>query len=431
MEHIQESARSIEVAGKYDVVVVGGGPAGFTAAVSAARMGASTLLVEQSGMIGGIATAGLMSHWGGWASSSILNELLDKAAKPGPEEECSDKKCINPEKLKFLMLEMLYEERVTVLLYSFCADVIKEGDRVRGVIVESKSGRRAMLGSVVIDASGDGDAAWKAGAAFQKGRNGDGKMQPVTVMCKVGGVDLGSAVFPGSFETNLEVPKGKVQDLARKHLPLPAGHTLLYPSTLPGVVTVNMTNFIGIDGTRAEDLTRGEYECRKQIDKIVAFIREFIPGYEHCFLISTSSLIGVRETRHFIGEYVFNEDDILASKVFDDWIVANATFNFDIHNIEGPGLDKHGAQHEFPKITGYTIPYRALVPEKIDGLLLAGRNISGTHKAHSNYRVMPICAAMGEGAGIAAALAAKKGVAPRRVDVKEVQDVLRSRGVHP
>ncbi|MEK6793307.1 MAG: FAD-dependent oxidoreductase [Spirochaetota bacterium] len=427
---IQETARTTPVGGDFDVIVAGGGPAGFAAAVSAAREGAKTLLLEQTGAVGGIATSGLMSHWAGSADSSILKEIYDRSTQPGPEEKFPHRGTINPERLKFIMLEMLFEAKVDVLLYTFVSDVVKEGDAVRGVIVENKSGRNAYTAKTVIDATGDGDVAARAGAAFQKGREGDGKMQPVTIMFKIGSVDYARAVFPGGFEDNREIPKGNVQDLSRAALPFPAGHTLLYQSSLPGIVTVNMTNYIGIDGTNAADLTKAEYECRKQMDPIVRFLRENVPGYEHCFIVSTASLIGVRETRHVLGEYTLTEDDILAARVFDDWVVLRAKFNFDIHNIDGPGLDKHGAQKHFPNISGYSIPYRSLVPKTIDGLLLAGRCISGTHKAHSNYRVMPICAAMGEAAGIAGALAAKKGIAVRNVDVSQIQTILNARGIH-
>ena len=132
----------------------------------------------------------------------------------------------------------------------------------------------------------------------------------------------------------------------------------------------------------------------------------------------------MRETRHFKGKYALTKEDILEKKVFEDWIVRDARFNFDVHNITGSGLDKTGAQKYFPKDNSYTIPYRCLVPEKIKGLLLAGRNISGTHMAHSNYRVMPMCVGMGEAAGIAAAMAAAQGIEPADVNVAEIQRVL-------
>ncbi|MBI4976886.1 MAG: FAD-dependent oxidoreductase [Spirochaetes bacterium] len=431
MTMINEPAHTLPVLGEYDVAVAGGGPAGFAAAISAAREGAKTVIIEQTGMIGGIATAGLMSHWAGSAASSVLQELYKRSTVPDIVEKFPWQGTINPEKLKFVMFEMLHEANVHVLLYTFVSGAVKEGTTLKGLIIENKSGRQAVLAKTVIDATGDGDAAARAGAEFVKGREGDGKMQPVTIMFKVAGVDYSRAVFPGGFEANLDVPKGKIQDLSRQALPFPAGHTLLYPSSLPGIVTVNMTNFIGIDGTNADDLAKAEYECRKQMDPIVKFLRDTVPGFEQCFIISTASLLGVRETRHFVGEYTLNEDDILASRVFDDWVVLRAKFNFDIHNIDGPGLDKNGAQKHFPNVDGYSIPYRSLLPKTVDGLILAGRCISGTHKAHSNYRVMPICAAMGEAAGIAASIAAKEKIAPRKVGVKKIQDVLIARGVKP
>lgn len=322
------------------------------------------------------------------------------------------------------MLQMLTEAGVSISLYTFASDVIVENNVIKGVIVESKSGREAIFAKVVIDASGDGDIAARAGVNFTLGRESDGKMQPATIMFKVGGVDYSRAVFLPSFESTYETEKGELQALAKKHIPFPAGHVLLYKSTLPGIVTCNMTNSIGIDGTKSEDLTKAEITCRSQMDYIVKFLREFVPGYENCFIVSSASLIGIRETRHFDGEYKLNENDILASRTFADWVVRDAKFNFDVHNITGAGLDKTGAQKHFPKIDGYTIPYRCLLPVGIDNLLLSGRNISGTHMAHSNFRVMPICVAIGEAGGIAAALAVKKGVTPRQLNPAEIQKYL-------
>lgn len=142
-------------------------------------------------------------------------------------------------------------------------------------------------------------------------------------------------------------------------------------------------------------------------------------------------MIGVRETRHFEGEYTITEEDILEARVFDDWAVTRAHFNFDVHNLSGSGLDETGMQKKFPQQKGYTIPYRCFVPKKVDNLLLAGRNISGTHMAHSNFRVMPICANMGQSVGIAAALCARDGITPRELNVKKLQDILMEQGIKP
>ncbi|MDI6618489.1 MAG: FAD-dependent oxidoreductase [Clostridiales bacterium] len=424
MKYITEPSRKIPVKKEVDILVIGGGPAGFSAAVNAARCGAKTMLIEQAGDVGGVATTGLMSHWTGGTVGGFYEEILDRSSDSG-----SRKQIINPEKLKTVMLNMLDETGVGLELYTFASNAIVEEDTIKGVIIESKSGREAVMAKIVIDASGDGDIAAKAGVPFHKGREEDGKMQPMTIMFKVAGVDTDRAIFPGSFEDTYELEKGDLQTLGRQHIPFPAGHVLLYRSSLPGIVTCNMTNCTDVDGTKVEDLTHATYVCRRQIDYIVKFLREYVPGFENCYIISSSSIIGVRETRHFEGEYTLTREDILEAKVFEDWVVAKALFNFDVHNIKGAGLDQTGMQKKFPQGKGYTIPYRCFVPKKIDNLYLAGRNISGTHLAHSNFRAMPICANMGQAVGIAAALCVRENTSPRKLDYKKIQHVLKDSGV--
>lgn len=415
----------IAVSAKVEVLVCGSGPAGIGAAYAAGKSGANTMIIEAQGDLGGISTTGLMSHWTGRSGSPVYAEILRRSADAN-EGEFHGKivPVIDPEKLKTIYLKMMVENNVKILLYTFISDTIVDNGRVCGVIIENKTGRSAILADVVIDATGDGDVAYKAGAEYILGREEDNKMQPCTIMFKVAGVDTDKAVFPGSFETLVPTEKGELQALGKSIIGHPAGHVLLYKTTLPGVVTCNMTNCIGIDGTKAEDLTKATLVCREQMERIVKFLREYAPGYENCFIISSASLIGVRETRHFKGKYTLNEEDILTARVFDDWVVKDAYFNFDIHNIDGAGLDKNGVQHKFSQTKGYTVPFRCLVPEKTEGLLLAGRCISGTHKAHSNYRVMPICVGMGEAAGYAASIAAKKDILPSQVDVKEIQNLI-------
>lgn len=423
MKTISETLQTPIVA-EYDVIVVGGGPAGFAAAVCAAREGVKTCIIEQCGGIGGVATSGLMSHWTGNTQGGFYEEILQRSA-----EKPELRQTIHPEKLHGVMLEMLLEAGVEVRLYTFAVAPVMDENKIIGVVIESKSGRQALMGKVVIDASGDGDIAARSGAEYQLGREGDGVMQPMTLMFKVGGVDYDRAIFPGSFESLVDVPAGEIQSLARANLPAPAGHVLLYKSTLPGVVTCNMTNVINVDGTKSEDLTKAQLTCRKQIPLIIDFLRKYAPGYENCYLHSAAAQIGVRETRHFKGLYTLTEDDIMEAKVFPDWVVTRAHFNFDIHNTKGAGLDENGCQHKFSQPKGYTIPYGCFVPEKVDGLLFAGRIISGTHKAHSNFRVMPICANMGQSVGVAAAIAVKRGIAVRDVPVADIQARLIELGV--
>ena len=405
-----------------DIIVVGSGPAGIAAAVNAGRSGLKTLLIESQGRVGGIATAGYMSHWTGTVGNKTYWEILGRSnEKYGKDGRAVQ---IEPELLTITYIEMLEEANVQCLLYTTVFDVIMEENCVKGVICCNKNGLSVYKAKVVIDASGDGDVAYKSGAEFIKGRETDGKMQPTTLMFKVGGVDMDKAVFPGSFETLVPTEKGELQALAKEILPYPAGHVLLYRSTIPGIVTCNMTNVTDIDGTKAEDLTKAEFVCRKQMIPIVEFLKEYVPGYENCYIVGSASLIGVRETRHFKGVKTLTEQDIVEAKQFDDAVVYGAYFNFDVHNITGAGLDKSGCQKYFKQMKGYTIPYGCLVPEKVDGLLLSGRNISGTHMAHSNFRAMPICAGIGEAAGIAAVLAVKKNKKVREVTAEEIQEIM-------
>ena len=425
MHTYHENAKELPIAGEYDVIVAGSGPAGTAAAVMAGRMGAKVLIIEWNNAIGGISTSGMMSHWTGSVTSPMYTEILQRSADMNEGERKGEiQQFINPENLKTVYLDMLKDANVDVLLYTFVCGVVMEGDQLTGVITESKSGRRVFRSKVVVDGTGDGDVAAFAGVEYHKGRESDGKMQPTTLMFKVAGVDMSRAVLLGSFESTYQTEKGELQALAKEHIPYPAGHLLAYKSTLPGIVTLNMTNCTDIDGTKAEDLTKAEIVCRSQMPAIIKYLREFVPGFENCYIISAASLMGVRETRHFKGMYTLNENDILTAKVFDDWVVRGAHFNFDVHNLTGAGLDKTGVQKNWNQPKGYTIPYGCLVPEKINGLLLSGRNISGTHIAHSNYRVMPICVGIGAAAGVAAATAIKKGVQVRDIKGEELQDRL-------
>ena len=408
-----------------DVLVLGSGPAGFAAAYTATKNGAKVILVEQSGDIGGISTSGLMSHWTGSCGSPLSYDILKRSSELN-EGEFKNKitNLIDPEKLKTLYLEMLDEVGCKVMLYTFAEDAICDGDKVLGATVINKSGKSDIYAKVIIDATGDGDIAARAGAEFVLGREGDNKMQPATLMFKVGGVDYERAVFLGSFESTYETPNGELQALAKEHIPYPAGHILTYKSTLPGVVTCNMTNAVEIDGTVADDLTKATLICRRQMDDIIKYLRDFVPGYENCFIISSASLIGIRETRHFKGKYTLSEQDILEAKVFEDYVVKDAYFNFDVHNIAGAGLDKTGVQKHFKQTKGYTIPYRCLLPEVKENLLLCGRNISGTHMAHSNFRAMPICVGIGEAAGAAAYISVTQNCKLSDINAREIREII-------
>ena len=426
MSFVNQNEQTLPCIANVDVLVCGGGPAGIGAALCAAREGVSVMIVEMGGCLGGIATAGMMSHWGGKSSSKVMQEIFVRSREMDLgyswiDENNPGKNAI-PHDIQMIVLEeMMREANVRVLYYTMVCDAIVEEGRIVGVTVQNKSGRSVIRAKRVVDATGDGDVAASAGVPFVKGRETDGKMQPCTLMFKIGGVDYSRAIFPHSFECKIETEKGEIQALGDQLLPFPAGHVLLYRQPEPGTICVNMTNAIGIDGTDAQSVTEGMMTCRSQIMPIIRFLREYAPGYENCWLMGSASLLGIRETRHFEGIESLSADDILQARYHDNWVVRRAFFNFDVHNLTGSSLDKTGIQKEWKQKGTYTIPYGCLLPREVEGLLLSGRNISGSHLAHSNYRIMSVCIAIGEAAGVAAALSVKQGKALRDVDVSEIQ----------
>ncbi len=411
-----------------DVLVCGGGPAGIGAALVSARQGMNTMIIEAMGALGGVATSGMMSHWGGASSSKIMLELFKRTFETAKnvgwtEGNPESDRCIFHDVQMIALDKMMKEADVRILYYTAVCKAVTENGCIIGVIIQNKSGRSFIRAKRVIDATGDGDVAASAGVPYTKGRE-DGRMQPATLMFKIGGVDYSRAVFPGSFETLVNTDKGELQALGKSILPFPAGHVLLYRSPTPGTVCINMTNSIGADGTDAESVTRAIIECREQIIPIIEFLKEYAPGYENAWLMSTASLLGIRETRHFEGLDSLTKDDILEAKYHSDWIVRKAFFNFDVHNITGPGLDKTGIQQKWVQSGTYTVPYGCIIPKSIDGLLLSGRNISGSHLAHSSFRIMSVCIALGEAAGAAAALSVKNNISAAKVDPKDIQAIV-------
>lgn len=409
-EYEIENTKNVPVIADVDVLVCGGGPAGIGAAVRAASMGVKTLVVEMFDSLGGVATSGMMSHWGGASSSVVMQEIFRRTRKKcevlgWADENSAEIAQIHHEAQKIALDEIAAEAGADVLFYTKVCGVKMDGDRIEGVFVENKSGRGFIRAKTVVDATGDGDVAYYAGVPFYKGREGDGKMQPVSVMFKLGGVDYSRAVFPHCFEATVPLDNGEeLQALGKKLLPFPAGHVLLYRQPTPGTVCCNMTNAIDVDGTDARSVSNALVKCRSQLEPIVDFLHKYAPGYENCWLMSTGPLIGVRETRHFEGVERLEKEDILSARYFDNWVVRHAYFNFDVHNMSGNGLDETGVQDKFGQTRAYTIPYGCLLPKTVEGLLLSGRNISGSHIAHSNFRIMSVCIALGEAAGAAAAL---------------------------
>ena len=427
MKTYVEQARELPVVADVDVLIAGGGPAGIGAAIGAAKAGAkSVLLLERSNALGGMATMGMMSHWGGYSNGQEIRKIQERAARllDCPEGKPDRIEAIHHEALKTVLLEYLTELGVSLQFNTLIAETITDNGHVKGVITESKSGREAVLSKVVIDCTGDGDVAARAGAEYTLGREEDQLCQPMTLMFRIGGVDYSRAIFPHSFESLVDVPAGEIQALGRQSLPFPAGHVLLYETPLPGEVCVNMTNAIHMDGTDVRSLTQAEITCRRQIPAIIAFLRQYAPGYEKCYWVASASNVGVRETRHFQTVQEMTAEDITEGKLFPDWISTGNAFNFDIHHVNGAGLDPHGAQKTFRSKGRYSIPAGCCIPKKIDGLLLAGRCIGGSHKAHSNFRIMSVCFGIGQGAGVMAAQAIQDNCEVRNVNIAAVQQKL-------
>jgi len=422
---IHEPAREVPVGAEVDVLVAGGGPGGFGAAVAAARAGAKVLLIEQYGCVGGMGTIGHVLTWSGSVRGGLFEEFKGRVRK---EDGLSASGVgFDLEVTKRVMEEMLTEAGVALRYHTFVCEAVVEAKAVIGVITESKSGREAFLARRVIDATGDADVAADAGCPFEKGRPEDGLLQPASLMFRMGGVDTERAPGIPSFESRVQLPRGDAHALAREAveagtLPQNCEHVLIYHLPRPGQVLINMSNIIGIDGTSADDLTRAEVEGRAQLEPIARFLRRNVPGFEQAYVLDSGALIGVRETRRVKGEYALTGEDVLEAKTFPDGIL-RARFPVDIHDPKGHAGDSSRLPRGF-----YEIPYRCLVPLDVENLLIAGRPISATHEAHASLRVMPICMGIGQAAGLAAALSIRDEVGPRQLDPELLRSELRRAG---
>lgn len=403
---IVEPKKKVPVIARFEVVVAGGGPAGLAAAIASARGGAETLLIERYGFLGGMATAGLVGPFMRTVGvEGVFTELLNHMARLGGAVG----NAFDPEVFKYVADRMVEEAGVKLLLHTLVVGALMEGEAVKGLIVENKCGRGVVLAKVVIDATGDGDVASFAGAPFNKGREEDGLTQPATLMFRLGGVK------PAKVDVE-EVNKLFQEARGRGEISIPQESVTFgcRGSTVrDGEVSVNWTRVVKVDGVDASDLTKAEVEARRQVMEAIAFYRKHVPGYEGCYLIDTAPQVGVRESRRIIGEYILTKEDVLEGRRFND-AIARCSYPIDIHNPEGPGTTW------IPLNPGawYEVPYRCLVPKKIENLLVAGRCISATHEAHSSLRIMPTCISIGQAAGVAASIAVKSGLAPRKIDVE-------------
>lgn len=420
----------------YDVIVAGGGPAGIAAAVSAARTGARTALVERYGILGGMLTSGhvqpILGRAEGRTMYDEIVELLTEGHEDAPKMVTRNGTEIgfDLEEAKYRLLKLCVDNGVYVYLQTVVADVLKEENRVTGLKVCTPMGLTELSAPVVVDATGDGFVAALAGAPFEMGRSGDGKCQPVTLEFTVDNVDeaVGITAWGGSDPVTL--PDGtKYSDAckaanARGELPENVSIVRLHRTANPGERNVNATQVNGRNSLTVEGIVESELLLRQQVQPIMEFLRRTAPGFANARVKSSASTLGVRETRRFIGEYVLSDRDVEVGARFPDVVVHKAWFLIDIHNPAGGGQAEKRAQPATP----YDIPYRSLIPLEVDGLLLSGRNISGTHRAHASYRVMGVALATGQAAGTAAALSALEGCTPRKLDYQKVQAALTDYG---
>lgn len=442
---ISEAARQVPVRAEVDVLIAGGGPAGLMAAQAASDGKRKVMVVENRGFLGGNLTIGLpilafLGPKGNHIIKGYPQKFIDRLRERGAAS--GHKPCrlhtsftmVDSEEVKNLAFEVMEECGVDVLLYAFVADVIVEEGVVKGVIIESKAGREAILAKTVIDCTGDGDVAFRAGVECTKGGE-DGGMQPPTLMFNMRGVEvqaLRDAIVnhpevydmdrmpPEQFKEGHFITVGLRNQLnkAREEgLDLPVARTILITGLAEDEIWVNMTRVSGVDSTLPESYTYGEQTAHKQMKKVIEYLRKYVPGFADAWLDKVCPFMGIRESRVIKGRYVLTAEDIIALKKFDD-VIAIAGYPVDIHHSTGGDCTMIYCDD------AYDIPYRVLVPEKIGGLLVAGRCSSMNHEAMAATRVMSTCMALGEAAGTAARLALDAGVAVADVDVKALQEEL-------
>ena len=420
--------KQLEVSAKYDVVVIGSGPAGVCAAVAAARQGQRTAIIERYGIVGGNLTIGCVGPILGSVAKGTMYDELSRLLLT--ENGKLHSGCVHDmENAKKVVLDFLLDSGVNIYLQTPVVDTIQSQGVLTGILISTREGLSIIESSRFIDATGDGDIAVSAGAPWEFGRDGDHQLQPVTLMYIIENVDDTRAISCYGEEDNVKLGDERFLDFTARccrdgRLPENCSSVRLYPTTHRGERLVNTTQVNYINPLKQSEIVKAEMELRHQIDQITEFLRTYVPGYENCNVKTGASTLGVRESRRIIGEYILNVEDLRAGRRFDDVIVHKANFVVDIHNPVGGGQEYGLAE----VIKQYDIPYRCLLPLNVENLLLAGRCISGTHEAMASFRVMSICMAMGQAAGTAAALSVKANVSPRLLDVKSLQKELMAKG---
>jgi FAD dependent oxidoreductase len=414
-----------------DVLVVGSGSAGTTAAIVAAQAGASVTLIERYGFLGGTSTQVLDTFYGFYTPGKearkvvggVPDQVVAELQKHGvmlirPNTYgAGNGITYDPEILKIVWETLATHAGVKILLHTFVVDALLEDNRVCGVVAVGKGGFVTLRAKVVIDASGDADVAARSGVPLE-GPNEGGPVQSLTTTFKLINVNVDRAK---------QVKKDELHQLMQAAIDsgdyrLPRKEGSVHITPLAGVMATNMTRVGDIDATDPMQLTSAEIEGRRQALEYFRFLRDKVPGYEQAALGGLSTQIGVRESRRIFGEYRLTRSDVINARKFDDAIAQC-----------GAPIEEHHAGSDtrweyLPDGETYDIPYRCLVPQKIDRLLVAGRCLSADHDAHASVRSMGQCMAMGQAAGVAAAIAVEKSIGPRDVPIGLLQDRLRSIG---
>lgn len=410
-----------------DVAVVGGGSAGCAAAIAAARSGARTLLIEAAGFLGGTGAAVLDTFYGfyapgradrvvggiGWELCERLFRWEQAFERPNTYGAGTGV-TYEPEALKLAWDELTDEAGVRTLLHATVSQVVMDGDRITEVVAETKAGSARIAAAVFVDASGDAELAWRAGAALER-PDGDQRVQPLTATFRLGNVDLDAT------------PTKELHRLMREaagEFDLPRTEGSAHRTVLPGVVHTNMTRVSDVNPLDPWQLSAAEREGRRQVREYARFLKAKVPGYADSYLLSVSTRIGVRESRRLIGQYVLTRDDVLSGRRFPDEI-AQCGAPIEDHAAGSSTIWKYVGGE--PTGSTYGIPYRCLLPVGIDGLLVAGRCLSATHDAHASVRSMAQCMATGQAAGAAAALMSTRpagGRSPADVEAADLRTIL-------
>lgn len=410
-----ETARDVPIVERADVVVCGGGPAGVAAAVAAARNGAKTRLIEVNGCLGGVWTAGLLSH------------IIDHGNKPGIMKEILSElqrrdaliygANYDIEKMKLLLEEMCLEAGVRIRLHTRVAGAVKDASGcLDAVLTESKSGREAFVADVFIDASGDGDLGALAGCGFDYGRPDSQEGQPMSFIILLTGLDLEQirpfvSCLPG------ELDWGRAKGLLAKEIERGSGHgpSYAHPTLFhlgAGLFALMANHEYRVRGFDADEVTEATIRARREVHRMIDGLKKLGGPWQNIAICATPEQIGVRESRRIHGLYEVTADDLIRGARFED-AVCRSTFCVDVHSTN-PDKDK-GLGNDGVRAQPYDIPYRSLIARDVQGLMLAGRCISGDFFAHASYRVTGNAVALGEAAGVGAALAAKEKCLPQDV----------------